>query len=30
MYTSYMAVAPHPEDFPKLLDKMGAYMQQDV
>jgi len=28
MYTSYMAVAPHPEDFPKLLDKMGAYMRK--
>jgi pimeloyl-ACP methyl ester carboxylesterase len=28
MYKSYVAVAPHPEDFPKLLDAMGAYMQQ--
>jgi hypothetical protein len=28
MYTSYVAVAPHPEVFPKLLDAMGAYMQQ--
>jgi pimeloyl-ACP methyl ester carboxylesterase len=28
MYKSYMAVAPHPEDFPKLLDKMGAYMRK--
>ena len=28
MYTSYMAVAPHPEDFPKLLDKMGTYMRK--
>jgi pimeloyl-ACP methyl ester carboxylesterase len=28
MYRSYMAVAPHPEDFPKLLDRMGAYMRQ--
>jgi pimeloyl-ACP methyl ester carboxylesterase len=27
MYKSYMAIAPHPEDFPKLLDKMGAYMR---
>lgn len=23
MYRSYVAVAPHPEDFPKLLDRMG-------
>jgi pimeloyl-ACP methyl ester carboxylesterase len=28
MYKSYMAVAPHPEDFPKLLDALGAYMRQ--
>ena len=28
MYKSYMAVAPHPEDFPKLLDRMGAYMRK--
>ena len=28
MYKSYVAVAPHPEDFPKLLDAMGAYMRQ--
>jgi pimeloyl-ACP methyl ester carboxylesterase len=28
MYKSYMAVAPRPEDFPKLLDKMGAWMRQ--
>ncbi len=28
MYESYKAVAPHPEDFPKLLDKMGAYMRK--
>lgn len=28
MYKSYVAVAPHPEDFPKLLDSMGAYMRQ--
>ena len=28
MYKSYIAVAPHPEDFPKLLDRMGAYMRQ--
>ncbi len=29
MYTGYVAVAPHPEDFPKLLDQMGAYMKKD-
>ena len=28
MYKSYVAIAPHPEEFPKLLDKMGAYMRQ--
>jgi pimeloyl-ACP methyl ester carboxylesterase len=28
MYQSYVAIAPHPEDFPKLLDKMGAYMRK--
>jgi pimeloyl-ACP methyl ester carboxylesterase len=28
MYKSYVAVAPHPEDFPKLLDKVGAYMRK--
>ncbi|MCB1496040.1 MAG: alpha/beta fold hydrolase [Bauldia sp.] len=28
MYKSYIAVAPHPEDFPRLLDAMGAYMRQ--
>jgi pimeloyl-ACP methyl ester carboxylesterase len=28
MYKSYMAIAPHPEDFPKLLDKIGAYMRK--
>jgi pimeloyl-ACP methyl ester carboxylesterase len=28
MYKSYVAVAPHPEDFPKLLDAMGACMRQ--
>jgi pimeloyl-ACP methyl ester carboxylesterase len=28
MYESYMAVAPKPEDFPRLLDNMGAYMRQ--
>jgi pimeloyl-ACP methyl ester carboxylesterase len=28
MYKSYVAVAPKPEDFPKLLDQMGSYMRQ--
>jgi len=28
MYTSYAAVAPHPEDFPRLLDRMGAFMRR--
>ncbi len=28
MYLSYKAVAPKPEDFPRLLDRMGAYMKQ--
>lgn len=28
MYRSYMAVAPKPEDFPKLLDRMGDYMRK--
>lgn len=28
MYRSYAAVAPHPEDFPKLLDRMGAYVRK--
>jgi pimeloyl-ACP methyl ester carboxylesterase len=28
MYKSYLAVAPHPEDFPRLLDKMGAWMRK--
>ncbi len=28
MYQSYQAVAPHPEEFPKLLDRMGEYMRQ--
>lgn len=28
MYESYMAVAPRPEDFPKLLDRMGELMSQ--
>src|SRR5262245_53529365 len=28
MYQSYVAIAPHPEEFPKLLDKMGEYMRK--
>src|SRR4029079_4064612 len=24
---AYAAVAPHPEDFPRLLDRMGEYMR---
>ncbi len=28
MYQSYIAVAPHPEDFPKLLDRMGELMRK--
>jgi pimeloyl-ACP methyl ester carboxylesterase len=27
MYKSYMAVAPNPGDFPKLLDRMGEWMR---
>ena len=30
MYKSYVAVAPHPEDFPKLLDAMGDLHAQAV
>ncbi|MBZ9864124.1 alpha/beta hydrolase [Mesorhizobium sp. CA15] len=29
MYKSYVAVAPKPEDFPKLLDALGAFMRKD-
>ena len=29
MYESYVRIAPRPEDFPTLLDKMGASMAQD-
>jgi pimeloyl-ACP methyl ester carboxylesterase len=29
MYKSYMAVAPNPGDFPKLLDQMGNLMRTD-
>lgn len=28
MYTSYAAIAPRPQDFPKLLDAMGEFMRQ--
>ncbi|MGH6782942.1 MAG: alpha/beta fold hydrolase [Sphingomonadaceae bacterium] len=28
MYKSYMAVAPRPEDFPKLLQKIGDFMRK--
>jgi pimeloyl-ACP methyl ester carboxylesterase len=27
MYQSYVAVAPNPDEFPKLLDNMGAMMR---
>lgn len=27
MYKSYVAVAPHPQDFPKLLDRLGDFMR---
>ena len=29
MYENYQRVAPHPEDFPRLLDKIGASMAID-
>jgi hypothetical protein len=29
MYELYQRVAPRPEDFPRVLDKLGATMQQD-
>ncbi len=28
IYKSYVAIAPHPEEFPKLLNAMGAYMRK--
>ena len=28
LYETYAAVAPHPEDFPRLLDRMGEEMRQ--
>lgn len=30
MYALYQAVAPRPQDFPRLLDKIGALMRQDI
>lgn len=29
MYQLYQRVAPHPEDFPRLLDKIGQSMAED-
>ncbi|RWP27771.1 alpha/beta hydrolase [Mesorhizobium sp.] len=29
MYKSYVAVAPRPQDFPKLLDQLGTHMRKD-
>ena len=28
MYISYTAIAPRPQDFPRLLDRMGEYMRK--
>ena len=28
MYKSYVAVAPNPKDFPRLLDRMGEFMRR--
>jgi len=28
MYQSYIKVAPHPEDFPRLLDRMGEWLRR--
>ncbi|HYD51102.1 MAG TPA: alpha/beta hydrolase [Gemmatimonadaceae bacterium] len=28
IYTSYIAIAPRPQDFPRLLDAMGDFMRQ--
>ena len=30
MYKTYKAVAPKPDDFPRLLDAMGEYMRAEV
>ena len=29
MYESYVKLAPNPDDFPKLLDRMGDFMRRD-
>lgn len=29
MYKAYLAIAPRPQDFPRLLDAMGEFMRQD-
>ncbi len=29
MYQSYMAIAPNPDDFPRLLDRIGILMSKD-
>lgn len=29
MYQSYVAIAPNPDDFPRLLDAISAYMSKD-
>lgn len=29
IYKSYVAIAPRPQDFPRLLDAMGEFMRQD-
>jgi pimeloyl-ACP methyl ester carboxylesterase len=29
MYALYQAIAPRPQDFPRLLDKIGAAMRED-
>ncbi|RVD45804.1 alpha/beta hydrolase [Mesorhizobium sp. M4B.F.Ca.ET.215.01.1.1] len=29
MYKSYVAVAPHPDDFPRLLDTLGNFMRNE-
>ena len=29
LYKSYAAVAPHPDQFPLLLDRMGELMKKD-
>ena len=28
IYQSYVKIAPHPEEFPKLLDRLGEYMRK--